>query len=151
MERAKKRTVRLLSCDLTVPRDITSNLLDHSLAWLWLCYYDGSEDERKIVDFGVLKVKPERGMYDFGLDEDVPGDWLVWTETEHLKEPPVDKAISVIHDLRVLHSLGVRGYFIINEVGTMTFEKWQLSDHSIHTHTREVTFEGDPDEVTPVT
>lgn len=138
MARAKKRTVRLLDCNLTVQGDITSDLLDYSLAWLWLCYYDGSEDERKVVDFGVLKVKPA-------------GDWLVWIETEHLKEPPVDKAISVIHDLRVLHSLGVRGYFIINEVGTMTIEKWEINDHFIHTHTREVTFDGDPDEVTPVT
>lgn len=140
MERAKQRIVRLLTCDLTAPEDsaetIASSLLDYSLAWLWWCYYDCGEDKHK--------VKPEQAMDDFGLDEDVPGDWLVWSEQS-------DKSISVIHDLRVLHSLGVRGHFIINEVGTTTLEKWTISDRVIHTHTRKVTFEGDPDTITPIT
>ena len=140
MERAKERIVRLLTCDLTAPGDLTSVLSDHSLAWLWWSHYDSVTKK--------YKVKPVQAMYDFGLDEDVPGDWLVWTETEHMKEPPADKGVSVIHDFRVLQSLGVRGDFVINEVGTTTLEKWKISDHFIHTHTREVTFEGDPDEIT---
>lgn len=141
MEREARRTVRLLTCDLTAPEDITSSLLDYNLAWLWLCSYDDGAQKHK--------VKPEQKMYDFGLDDEVPGDWLGWTETETMKEPP--KSISVIRDFRVLQGLGVRGYFIINEVGTMIIEKWSLSDRFISTHTREVTFEGEPDSVTPLT
>lgn len=136
MERAKNRIVRLLSCCLTSPKDISSDLLDYNLAWLWLPHYWHDE--------GKYQVLPVQKMYDFGLDEDVPSNWLVWNEEDN-------QSISVIFDLKVLHDLGVRGHFIINEVGTMTFEQWTISDHFIHTHIRKVTFEGDPDEITPVT
>lgn len=141
MDAPKVRTVRLLSCDLIAPGDLTEDLSGHKLSLLWMCSYH-TEDWKH-------RVQPVQKMYDFGLDEDVPGDWLVWTETEHMQEPPPPGVISVIHDLRVLQRLGVRGHFIINEVGTMTIEKWSLSDHFIHTHTREVTFEGEPDTITP--
>ncbi len=136
MERAKKRIVRLLSCDLTAPEDISSDLLDHNLAWLWMPFYS--------IDEGKYKVQPEQAMDDFGLDEGVPSDRLAWNEE-------YNQSISVLFDLRVLHGLGVRGNFIINEVGTLIIEKWTISDHFIHTHIHEVTFEGDPDEITPVT
>lgn len=139
MERAKQRIVRLLICDLAAPEDsaeiIASSLLDYSLAWLWLCCYN--------CDEGKHKVTPEQAMGDFGLDEGVPGDWLVWSEQS-------DKSISVIQDLRVLHGLGVRGHFIINEVGTTTLEKWTISDRVIHIHTRGISFEGDPDTIIPI-
>lgn len=136
MVRAKKRTVRLLSCYLIAPEDISSPLLDYNLAWLWLPYYDPDE--------GKHLVKPEQAMYDFGLDDTVPSDWLVWNEEEN-------QSISVIHDLRILHGLGVRGNFIINEVGTMTFEKWAISEHFIHTHVYEGNFDSEPVSSIPVT
>lgn len=136
MERADGRIVRLLSCELIAQGDISSSLLDHNLAWLWLSGW--------WHDKGKYQVLPVQKMYDFGLDDKVPNDWLVWSESS-------DKSISVVHDLRILHGLGVRGHFIINEVGTMTIEKWKISDHFIHTYIHEATFEGDPDEITPVT
>lgn len=143
MDEPKVRTVRLLSCDLIAPGDLTKDLSDHKLSLLWYCSYDGGERKHRI--------KPEQAMYDFNMDDEVPGDWLVWTETEHMQEPPPASVVSVMHDLRVLQRLGVRGSFVINEVDTMVIEKWELLDHFICTHTREVTFEGDPDSKIPVT
>lgn len=132
MGEGKDRIVRLLSCDLKAPTDITSDLLDHNLAWLWFSDYDDHED--------CYSIEPTQGMYDFGLDDDVPSDWLVWSEHS-------DKSISVIQDFRVLHDLGVRGNFVINEIGTMTFEKWWINDLCIRTYVRKVIFDGDPDSV----
>jgi len=136
MERADGLTVRLLNCDLIAPGDISSYLLDYNLAWLWLCSYNSDKKKHQ--------VEPMQKMYDFGLDEEVPGDWLVWSESP-------DKSISVVFDLRVLHDLGVRGHFIINEVGTMTFEKWKISEHFIHTYVYEGVFNSEPDSTIPVT
>jgi len=135
MGREEGRIVRLMRCDLTAPGDIASDLLDHTLAWLWWNHYDGGE--------GKYRIEPVQRMYDFGLDDDVPSDWLVWVEKEV-------RSVSVISDLRVLHGLGVRGNFVINEVGTMTFEEWELSDLHICTYTCEVTFDGEPSSVTPM-
>lgn len=144
MGKPKVRTVRLLSCDLIAQGDLTKNLSDHKLSLLWMCNYDPGERKHRI--------EPVQKMYDFGLDEDVPGDWLVWIETEHMQEPPPASVVSVIHDLRVLQRLGVRGSFVINEVETMTIEKWSLSDHFIYTYVHEVIFEGrSPDSAMPVT
>jgi len=124
-----------MSCNLEAPEDITKRLLDYSLAWLWLC----NSDTISIVrEKGPFKVMPCQGMYDFGLDDEVPSDWLIWTEHS-------DKSVCVVHDLRVLHSLGVRGNFVINEVGTLVIEKWRIADDFIFTHIRTVYFSGTPD------
>lgn len=141
MNREKDRIVRLLSCDLTAPRDITNYLLDYVLAWIWIVE---PATISLVKEKGPYKVEPTRGMYDFGLDDDVPSDWLVWTEHS-------DKSVNVVHDLRVLHGLGVRGNFVINVVGTLIIEKWKIMDHFIATHGHEVTFDEKPDAVTPLT
>jgi len=137
----ESRIVRLLSCNLKAPKDITEELLDYNLAWLWIC----ESVMISVVDEKCpCVITPCQGMYDFGLDDDVSIDWLVWSEHS-------DKSVSVVHDLLVLHGLGVRGEFIINEVGTLIIEKWKITDDFIATYTHEVTFEEDPDAITPLT
>jgi len=125
------RTVRLLECKLAAQKDITEDLLDYKLAWIWFC---NAED-------GGWLVHPVQGMYDFGLDDERPSDWLVW---------PGQLDVTVIKDLRILLQLGVRGYFIVNEIGTMIFEKWQIEDTHISTFMREVVFNKSPDFTTPL-
>jgi len=138
MERENGRIVRLLSCDLTAPEDITDDLLNHTLAWIWMC----DNLKNGIVQEGPCKVTPSQGMYDFGLDEDVPNDWLVWPEHS-------DRSVSIAHDLRVLHRYGVRGNFIIMVVGTLVIERWRLTDDFILGHTHRVVFREDPDLMIP--
>jgi len=130
--------IRLISCDLEVPEDITDQLLDSTLAWIWMMECSGISI---VKEEGPYKVEPSAGMYDFGPvpDDDIHSDWLVWSEH-------TDTSVSVVHDLRMLRGLGVRGSFVIHKVGTMIFEKWRLSDDSIHMSQRELTFEEDPDE-----
>lgn len=138
--REKGRIVRLLSCDLKVAEDITDELSTYNLAWIWVT---DTVTVGAVKEKGPFVILPCQGIYDFGLDDELPLDWLVWTEHS-------DKSVSVIHDLCILQSLGVRGNFIINVVGSLTVEKWELTNHFISTHTREVTFDGDPDETIPM-
>lgn len=136
------RTVRLLSCDLRVDEDITDKLLDYTLAWIWVT---DAVTISTVREKGPYEVEPVRGMYDFGLDDEVPNDWLVWTEHAH-------KSVCVVHDLRILHRLGVRGNFVVNEVGTLLIEKWELTDNNlIAAYMHEVTFSETPDIIIPIT
>lgn len=126
--------VKLTNCNLKVSEDITDELLSHNLAWIWVT---DPVMIRTVKEKGPYTVTPSAGIDDFGLDDGVPYDWLVWTAHP-------DKSVSVIHDLCTLQSLGVRGSLVINKVGTMLFEKWTLADHFVRMNQRELTF----DEVT---